>query len=241
MGLKPEDWLVFDLEATGPRPDKDRIVQISSGWVREDWSLEMETFLVNPGIPIPQDSIRIHHITDEMVKDQPSCKTLAPEVLEKFKKAKVLVAYNASYDLQLMNQELTLAGLEPLKHADYRFLAPYLLWVKSEPRRLGDAAKKFLGESPDNLHDAEQDARITVRVLKAMLEGGLPVPDDGETAYKWSSPVREGNVTTCGRIKWRDDGEMMLAFGQFRGRTLRGLAQDNPDYLKWILRGDFSD
>ena len=240
MELTPDKWLVFDLEATGPNPEKDKIVQVSTGWVNPDWTVDAETFLVNPAQAIPQDSIRIHHITDDMVKDQPLFKTVAPELLEKFKKAKVLIAYNVGFDLQLMNKELTLAGLPALRQSDYRFLDPYLIWVKSEPRRLGDAAKKFLGESPENLHDAEQDSRITVRVLKAMVEGGIAIPDQ-ETAFKWSSPIREGSVTTCGRLKWRDDGEMMLSFGQFKGRTLRALAEDNREYLKWILRGDFSE
>ena len=33
----------------------------------------------------------------------------------------------------------------------------------------------------------------------------------------------------------------MVNFGKHAGRTLRDLAQNDPGFLRWILRGDFAD
>ena len=71
----------FDIESTGTRPDKDRIVEISVLKVQPDGNTVIRTFRVNPECPIPEESTAIHGITDEDVKNEPNFKELAPKTL----------------------------------------------------------------------------------------------------------------------------------------------------------------
>ena len=46
------------------------------------------------------------------------------------------------------------------------------------------------------------------------------------------------NVDKAGRLRWVD-GEVAINFGKNRGRKLRELAEREPNFLKWMLKGDF--
>lgn len=41
-----------------------------------------------------------------------------------------------------------------------------------------------------------------------------------------------------GRLVWAD-GEAVFAFGKHRGRPLRVVAAEHPDYLRWLTGQDF--
>lgn len=72
----------FDLEATGPDPAQDRIVQIGFFKVYLDGMRQEECYLVNPGRPIPPRATEIHKITDEGVKKAPTFKEHAPYLFQ---------------------------------------------------------------------------------------------------------------------------------------------------------------
>ena len=63
MNLKLEKPIVFfDLETTGVQIAKDRIVEISILKVFPNGNKESKTWLVNPTIPIPEETTAIHGI-----------------------------------------------------------------------------------------------------------------------------------------------------------------------------------
>ena len=37
------------------------------------------------------------------------------------------------------------------------------------------------------------------------------------------------------------EGEAAIGFGKNRGKSLKLLASEDPSYLEWIVRGDFSE
>ena len=41
-----------------------------------------------------------------------------------------------------------------------------------------------------------------------------------------------------GMLRWRD-GELTVNFGKKKGATLRSLLLHEPNFLRWILKGDF--
>ena len=72
----------FDLETTGINTSKDRIVEISILKILPDGTKDKNyTYRVNPIIPIPEESSKVHGIFDQDVKDQKTFKELAPELL----------------------------------------------------------------------------------------------------------------------------------------------------------------
>ena len=40
------------------------------------------------------------------------------------------------------------------------------------------------------------------------------------------------------RFRWAGD-EVIINFGKFAGRTLQDIAQNEPGFLRWIMRSDF--
>ena len=75
-----KDYIVFDLETTGIRPNSDEIIEISAIKVRNHQAEDQFSTLVNPGRHIPKAATAVNGISDEMVKDAPGLK----ETMEHF-------------------------------------------------------------------------------------------------------------------------------------------------------------
>lgn len=97
MRAFPNGVVAIDLETTGLSPIRDRIVEI--GAVKLDSQGEVSTLnsLINPKVKIPQFTINIHSITDEMVADAPLVEDFLPKLTEFFQDC-ALVAHNACFD-----------------------------------------------------------------------------------------------------------------------------------------------
>jgi DNA polymerase-3 subunit epsilon len=78
-----KDLICFDIESTGLSVKNDRIVQLAIIKIFADGRENLvKTRLINPGIPIPKEASDVHHITDEMVKDQPSFERVAKSLFD---------------------------------------------------------------------------------------------------------------------------------------------------------------
>ena len=77
--------IVFDLETTGVNVIHDRIVEIAYIKVWPDGHEESRTQRINPGRPIPEESTRVHGITNDDVKDCPTFQEVAHELFQIFK------------------------------------------------------------------------------------------------------------------------------------------------------------
>lgn len=95
----------IDTETTGLNRS-DEIIEISI--VNDDGALIFSK-LVKPSQPIPKEAEKIHGITNEMVRSAQAWPTLWP-VIRNHLYGRVIAAYNAPFDLRLMEQS----------HARYR-------------------------------------------------------------------------------------------------------------------------
>ena len=198
------DCIIFDLETTGLDPESEEIIEISAlkivnGEVAEEFST-----LVNPGRPIPDISVEITGITDNMVKDAPAISEALP-AFKDFIGDFVLVGHNIrSFDLLFIQRDAIkyLGGKIANDYVDTLLLAQRYL-PELESKSLGSLASHY-GVSYEGAHRALADCRINFEVYKH-LKGEIDNPSEAAKAV----PV----CPLCGNRLKKREGK----FGEFWG------------------------
>ncbi len=98
-------FIVLDIETTGLSPYADEICEICAIKIKNFVVQEIFHTLVKPKNKIPEEVIKIHGITDELVKDAPNIEEVLPKLLE-FIKNDTLVIHNVNFDLSFINYYL---------------------------------------------------------------------------------------------------------------------------------------
>lgn len=159
----------FDLETTSVDTETARIVEIACIKVFPNGTKETKTTLINPEIPIPQECIDIHGITDEMVKDKPTFKQIATSLREWFKDCD-LGGYNSnSYDIPLLSAELVRAGLESIDW-NPNLLDAFSLYRHLFPNTLSDVFERLTGKELENSHSALFDIEATIEIADILTK-----------------------------------------------------------------------
>ena len=168
--LGETDYVVFDVETTGPKTPPCRIIELGAYRVRCGHIVGEFQTLLNPQMKIPPFIIGLTGISDEMVSHAPDFAEVAPEWL-RFADNAVLVAHNAQFDVRFINHELSLV------FPGRRMANPHLCTVSLGRRivpeianhRLHTLAEHF-AVTISNRHRAGGDARATAEVFIMMLE-----------------------------------------------------------------------
>jgi len=164
-------FVVFDTETTGLLPHKDEIVQIGAVRVVNGRIVPGERIdqLVNPGMPIPPASTKVHHVTNEMVADAPSI-DIAARSFHKFSGDAVIVAHNAPFDMAFLKRHGKRLGLEWDHPIIDTVLLSAVLFGASETHTLDALCDRLDVTIPPHLrHTALGDAQATAEVLCRML------------------------------------------------------------------------
>ncbi|HNX23372.1 MAG TPA: exonuclease domain-containing protein [Spirochaetota bacterium] len=101
--LSSIDFCAVDLETTGVNPAFDKIVEIGAVRFKIDGGNICYQSLVNPGVHIPENVIRIHGITDKMVSDSPALEDIRDDFFS-FIDGTVLVIQNPRFDLSFIDR-----------------------------------------------------------------------------------------------------------------------------------------
>lgn len=106
VGKALSDYIVIDIETTGLNRKHDEIIEINASRYCFDMLIESFHSMVDPGKPIPPHVTSITHITDEMVRDAPSFRDVAPAFLS-FIEARPLVGHNIhNFDFPFIQEKL---------------------------------------------------------------------------------------------------------------------------------------
>nr|WP_255732335.1 3'-5' exonuclease [Ruegeria sp. Ofav3-42] len=171
LALRDLCFVVFDTETTGLLPHKDEIVQIGAVRVVNGRIVDGERLdlLVNPGIPIPTASTKVHKISDRMVQGAPDIAE-AGRVLHQFACDAVIVAHNAPFDMAFLRRHAKRMNVEWNHPILDTVLLSAVLFGASDKHTL-DALCERLGVTiPEDLrHTALGDAVATAEALVRML------------------------------------------------------------------------
>ncbi|MBD2760543.1 DEDDh family exonuclease [Yimella sp. cx-573] len=160
-------YAVVDVETTGLRPERDRVLQVAiaqmepDGQVTERWST-----LVDPGCdPGP---VNIHGITRERLRGAPAYADVAPKVHNMLQQ-RVLVAHNARFDWGFLEHEA--------HRLDSRLPAQRRLCTYQLSQRFDlpvfdfklATLSQYWGVAQARPHDAEDDVRVLVEITRHSL------------------------------------------------------------------------
>jgi DNA polymerase III epsilon subunit family exonuclease len=109
LSLYEAEFCALDLETTGVNPFTGKIVEIGIARFRLDRVIEQYESFVNPGCEIPEQVIKIHGITDEMVQDAPLIEELLDDIT-KFIHKSPLVIQNPRFDISFLEMAYKRAG-----------------------------------------------------------------------------------------------------------------------------------
>lgn len=239
----------FDLEATGINVGSDRIVEISILKAMPDGTELIQTKRINPEIPIPLASSLIHGIYDEDIKNEPTFKAVAHEIVEFIGDAD-LAGYNSNkYDIPMLLEELLRAGVD-LDMQGRQFVDVQNIFHQMEQRTLKAAYKFYCNKEIINAHSAEADIKATYEVLLAQLDrykdvefedkqGNKSIPVQNDVAALHAFTNMNKVVDFAGRMVYNDNGEEVINFGKHKGRTVEQIFDTEPSYYAWMKQGDF--
>lgn len=228
---------IFDIESTGINVRTDRIIELAAIRVEPSGEEIAETWLLNPGIPIPQESTAIHGITDEIVTGCPSFADAAQEI-RGFIGDSDLGGFNVTrFDIPLLLEEFVRAGLY-FDVAGRRVLDAQRIYHLREPRTLAAALKFYCGREHTDAHGAEADTRATLDVIKGELAHYDDLPRTVEELDEMFNPRDPFDADRAGRFRWVNN-ELTVNFGKKKGELVRLLAKEDPGFLKWISKNDF--
>ncbi|NUO53520.1 MAG: 3'-5' exonuclease [Polyangiaceae bacterium] len=166
----------IDVETTGKDSEVDRLVEVAVILGRGGEVFERKSWLVNPGIPIPEESSAVHGIRDPDVADKPPFRTVLPEVLAMLDGA-IPAAYNATFDKAFLLAELGRTGhqgaMPPAFRREVEWLDPLVfareIYKDEQSRALADVAER-LGIKLERAHRATDDAEAALLVLYALAK-----------------------------------------------------------------------
>jgi DNA polymerase-3 subunit epsilon len=236
MGWLEQTMVGFDTETTGVDIANDRIVSAAI-ITREgsDGPVSSRTWLIDPGVEIPARATEVHGITTEMVRAEGvdpavALAEIAALLAAALANGQPVVAYNATYDLGLLEAELARHSLPSLTTmlgparavkpvVDPLVLDRHLDRYRRGKRKLIDLCAHYgVAVNGDDLHAADADVLATLDLVQAMAR-----------AFPALATVTLGDLhdqQVSAHHTWAVDFRAWL--------TSRGRSDDLPD-LGWPL------
>jgi DNA polymerase-3 subunit epsilon len=230
--------IVFDCETTGIDFTRDQVIElcVQRGL---DASAHSRVWRIKPGVPINPAAQAVHGIAMADLEDCASFDAYADEIREVFATADVIVGYNLSFDVEMLQAEYQRIGKPMLDLTGKKIVDAFRLWQQCEPRSLQHAHRRFVGDEFAAAHSASADVAATGRVLVGMLQHfNLAGQDWGQIATV-CDPGRASWVGPSRHLRWEGE-QIVIGFGKHTGMPLHELAA-GPDrsFLRWVIEKDF--
>jgi DNA polymerase-3 subunit alpha (Gram-positive type) len=189
-------FVSFDVETTGLNSKNERVVEIGAVKFRGQTCIATTNWLINPGKTIPKGVIRVHGITDKMVKHEPHART----ILIKFKKFMgdaPLIAHNARFDVGFIAQECRKSNIRVPKNKVIDSLPMSRKYFPDAPAHNLVALTKYLNLEDTGHHRALADSIYVYHMMAMIFEkqaDKLTFEDLEKTAgMPWPEIKKSGN------------------------------------------------
>lgn len=231
--LRPtRPMVILDVETTGTDAEQDHVVELGMFVVRPDATFATYELRFNPGCPIPPGATAVHGITDADVANEAPFAKSAPKIHRLLTEYDVIGFNVRRFDVRILAAEVRRAGFE-INAEQVTVIDAMGIFHAKEPRDLSAAARFYVGEEHRDAHHALADVMMTAAVFVGQLQR-YPELNSVEACAKLSHQRDPSWLDYEGKIAWID-GAARFTFGKHKGRRL----SDVPDYLRWLLSGDF--
>ncbi len=231
--------VVFDCETTGIDFAHDQVIELCVQHGLDDASATSRTWRIKPAVAIAPAAQAIHGISMDDLAACPGFGEYADEITRVFAAADVIVGYNVSFDIDMLQAEYARIGRPPLDLAGKKIVDAFRLWQQCEPRSLQHAHLRFVGDQFASAHSASADVAATGRVLVGMLAHFKLDGQDWTQIASVCDPGRASWVGPSRHLRW--EGEVIVVgFGKHVGAPVHELAA-GPDrsFLRWVTEKDF--
>ena len=161
-------FAVIDIECTGGKFGEERIIDVAVFILERGEVIDQFSSLVNPETGIDPYVTKLTGITNKMVRTAPKFYELAKRIV-KITEDCTFVAHNIGFDYRVFQQEFDALGFD--YHRATLDTIPYAERIFPEWENYGlKTVSKELGLVNAARHRAEGDARLTLDLLKILLE-----------------------------------------------------------------------
>ncbi len=215
--LKKQVLICLDCESTGLDTRNDHVIEIAAARFDFDGIIETFEFMIDPCKTIPEESIKIHHITQDMVEGKPTIDKILPGLLE-FVGKDIIMGHGISFDINI------------LTNSSQRHSIPCSLFSNRSIDTLRLA--RHYGESPSNslealrqhfnieelgAHRAMNDVLTNIQVFKRLCA----THNTTERVFDiLSRPIQMKH----------------MPLGKYKGREFKEIPQN---YLHWAAHQNF--
>lgn len=210
-------FVCLDCESTGLDVEKEAIIEFAAVKFTLTEQLESMETLIDPARPIPEESTKIHHITDEMVKDKPKIGAVLPSILA-FIGDHPVVGHGISFDINIIMASAARLGIShQLKNTpliDTLRLAR--LYGGSQVNSL-EALRRHFNILPEGAHRAMSDVQVNIEVFKHLSK---PFRSLNEILERLKKPI----------------SMPLMPLGKHKGRKFSEIP---IEYLRWAVNQDF--
>lgn len=164
-------FIIFDTETTGLKPDKDRIIELSAIkyriFNRDMKEIDRLDVFIKPPFEMDSKPIEIHGITNEFLSDKPSEEDVFDGIYSFFSDTVIFAGHNIDFDINMLkamyernNKEFQyIAALDTLEMArDF----------DSENYKLQTVAKEYGIDTGIQFHCSIDDVIVTSRLLSVL-------------------------------------------------------------------------
>ena len=166
--MKPDNYVVIDLEMTGLSPKTDRIIEIGAVKVKDSAIVQTFGTLVDPHRPIPERVQALTGITNDMVKGQME-QDKAMEELLSFLGEELVVGQNVTFDYSFLKQWAVNKRIPLEKRACDTLKLARILLPPEQPKNL-EALCEYFGIPREQGHRALDDAIQTAKLFEQLKQ-----------------------------------------------------------------------
>lgn len=229
--------VIFDLETTGPSVSTDKIIQLAYIKIWPDGRAKEDFMFFNPEIEIPRIASELCGVTDKNVAHEPKFKERAQELWDIFNNCYYGGFNVMNFDLMVLRREFIRVGID-FDYKTSQIIDSRVIFRFMVPRNLSSGYKYFCNKEfqveKNALSNIEASAEILLKQLERYSEF-----DNLDFINHMHQDFGEEVSDNSRKVYWKN-GKVYLSFSKYKDKPLFEVAQEDPEFLKWMLEENFT-